>query len=55
MSQFRVVPSITMYDTFATFCTSFEVGARDLILTDRVLYEMYLSGVRCAGILIEDD
>ena len=32
MSQFRVVPSITMYDTFATFCTSFEVGARGSVV-----------------------
>lgn len=42
IQQFRVVPSIYLADSCREFCESFQIGEKDLILTNPTYFEGYL-------------
>lgn len=41
MKSFRIMPTLYQYETLGQFCTEFEVGNKDLILTNPRYYEKY--------------
>ncbi len=55
MTQFKVVPTITSLDTWAQFVQAFAVGGRDLLITDRIIYDTYLHGTAVGCVIIQDD
>ncbi|MBQ9941770.1 MAG: 4-hydroxybutyrate dehydrogenase [Christensenellaceae bacterium] len=56
MSTFKIVPEIHTFDTLDAFIEAFSVNEKDLILTDRCLYEPFLAGKDiAANIIIQDD
>lgn len=54
MNTFRVVPRIHTAERLSVFLDTFRLGERDLLLTDRCLYEAYFAGrgLRC---IVQDD
>ena len=42
IQQFRVVPTIFLADSCKEFCETFQIGQKDLILTNPTYFEGYL-------------
>lgn len=55
MSKFRLVPVIDRFDRFSDFAGAYGIGSRDLLLTDRVIYETHLKGAPFGTVLVQDD
>ncbi len=43
MKQFKIVPQILQFDTCKEFCTLFNIGKGDLILTNETYYNAYFA------------
>lgn len=55
MLALKVVPKIYYYDTFREFSENFNIGAEDLIITNRWIYEPYLRPLQLdAGVIYQE-
>lgn len=55
MSQFRIVPTVEGFERWGDFCQSYNVGKKDLLITDRIIYDKYLKTTPFSGVIIQDD
>ena len=56
IQQFRVVPTIFPADSCKEFCETFQIGQKDLILTNPTYFEGYLDEyVNVLGGLVEEE
>ncbi len=55
MELFCVKPKIHYYDTFKEFAEAFEVGPRDFILTEKIIFDTYIKQLNLsANVILKD-
>lgn len=55
MKSFKIAPEIKMCDSLAEFITEFSMGEKDLIVTDKFLYDNYIaSALPTCPVIIQD-
>lgn len=53
--QFRVVPKITQFATWAEVVSSYAVGGSDLLITSRIIYDTFLGETPVGSVIIVED
>lgn len=55
MSVFKVVPKIQEFASVKAFAEAFEIGEKDLLITDRIIYESSLTDLPVGSVIIQSD
>jgi len=53
MEQFKIVPQIKVFDTFAAYCLESPIGEQDLVFADGFVYQRFQKELESAGAVVD--